>query len=54
MLSDCDKCWDTPCTCGWEYRKWENFNGFVRYLSKEQLKALKVAINQREEQINQE
>lgn len=19
-LSDCPKCWDTPCTCGHEYR----------------------------------
>lgn len=19
-LSDCSKCWDTPCTCGWGYR----------------------------------
>lgn len=19
-LSDCEKCWDTPCTCGHEYR----------------------------------
>ena len=19
-LSDCMKCWDTPCTCGWDYR----------------------------------
>jgi len=19
-LSDCIKCWDTPCECGWEYR----------------------------------
>ena len=21
-LSDCLKCWDTPCTCGWEYRNY--------------------------------
>lgn len=21
-LSDCEKCWDTPCTCGWDYRNW--------------------------------
>lgn len=21
-MSDCDKCWDTPCTCGWDYRTW--------------------------------
>jgi hypothetical protein len=20
-LSDCEKCWDTPCTCGWDYRR---------------------------------
>jgi len=22
-LSDCIKCWDTPCECGWEYRWWD-------------------------------
>lgn len=21
-LSDCEKCWNTPCDCGWEYRDW--------------------------------
>lgn len=21
-LSDCEKCWDTPCTCGYEYKKY--------------------------------
>ena len=19
-MSDCYKCWNTPCTCGWDYR----------------------------------
>lgn len=23
-LSDCPKCWDTPCTCGYEYRDWSD------------------------------
>jgi hypothetical protein len=21
-LSDCEKCWETPCTCGWDYIGW--------------------------------
>ena len=21
-LSDCVRCWDTPCTCGWDYREY--------------------------------
>lgn len=21
-MSDCEKCWDTPCSCGWQYRTW--------------------------------
>ena len=21
-LSDCTKCWDTPCQCGYDYRDW--------------------------------
>ena len=23
-LSDCAKCWDTPCTCGHEYRNYSD------------------------------
>jgi hypothetical protein len=19
-MSDCEKCWDTPCVCGWKYK----------------------------------
>jgi KaiC/GvpD/RAD55 family RecA-like ATPase len=22
MLTDCEKCWETPCGCGWQYRNW--------------------------------
>lgn len=21
-MSDCERCWDTPCTCGWDYKDW--------------------------------
>jgi len=21
-MSDCRKCWGTPCTCGWDYRNY--------------------------------
>jgi hypothetical protein len=23
-LSDCERCWETPCVCGWEYRNYSN------------------------------
>jgi len=23
MLSDCPKCWETPCVCGHEYKGWK-------------------------------
>lgn len=22
-LSDCPKCWETPCCCGYEYKDWD-------------------------------
>ena len=22
-LTDCERCWDTPCTCGYSYETWE-------------------------------
>ena len=35
-LSDCIKCWDTPCTCGWDYRNYsiENLKERKRLLEK--------------------
>lgn len=34
-LSDCDKCWETPCVCGHEYEKY----------SDEKLRAIAEAVN---------
>lgn len=31
-LSDCPKCWDTPCTCGYEYREYKDEN-IVEHIS---------------------
>ena len=25
-MSDCPKCWETPCCCGYEYRKYSDGN----------------------------
>lgn len=34
-LSDCPKCWDTPCTCGHEYQDWSEsrLEEFIKTLS---------------------
>jgi hypothetical protein len=31
-MSDCIKCWNTPCDCGYEYRdwSWDRINEFVQ------------------------
>lgn len=33
-LSDCEKCWNTPCDCGWEYRNMndEEFAKFIAHI----------------------
>jgi hypothetical protein len=23
-MSDCYNCWETPCSCGWDYKEWSN------------------------------
>ena len=35
-MSDCGRCWDTPCSCGWGYRNWN-----LKHLDK-QIKTLQV------------
>ncbi len=44
-LSDCLHCWDTPCSCGWEYRRWA-----IEDL-KERMKLLKHVIKFKEENL---
>ena len=52
MLSDCLKCWDTPCTCGWDYKNYtiESLSNHLANITqyrdkKDALKALELAIN---------
>ena len=30
-ISDCVKCWSTPCDCGWEYRKM-SVDGMIKFI----------------------
>lgn len=41
-LSDCPKCWDTPCTCGHEYQDWtvERLEAQIQMLKAIQFKKL--------------
>jgi hypothetical protein len=34
-LSDCARCWNTPCTCGYDYRSWskEELSDLITNLS---------------------
>ena len=41
-LSDCIHCWETPCSCGWEYIDWKDsrLNEHIQLLTK--LQVLKI------------
>lgn len=32
-LTDCEKCWSTPCDCGWEYRH-INDEEFAKFIAR--------------------
>lgn len=32
MLTDCIKCWSTPCTCGYDYRNY-SIDGFTEFIT---------------------
>lgn len=31
-LTDCEKCWSTPCECGWEYRHYSD-KGLAEFIA---------------------
>lgn len=45
-MSDCEKCWSTPCCCGWQYRNYSEFDlaeyiaNITEYRSKEDAKKI--------------
>lgn len=45
-MSDCEKCWGTPCSCGWDYKGYgaENLSKHIasitQYRSREEAKAI--------------
>ncbi len=45
-MSDCLKCWDTPCRCGWDYKDYtaeqlsNHIAAITQYRSKEEAKAI--------------
>ncbi len=50
-MSDCEKCWSTPCCCGYEYKDYtikalaKHISSVVKYRSEiEAVKILKTAI----------
>ena len=45
-MSDCEKCWSTPCECGWIYKNWstetlsKHIASITQYRSKKEAKAI--------------
>ena len=60
MLSDCEKCWESPCICGWDFKEHSDkrmiglFEGLMRYRTYENVKKIfKVAANKHLNKNNQ-
>ncbi|MBQ7137032.1 MAG: hypothetical protein IJO43_03565 [Bacilli bacterium] len=56
-LTDCEKCWETPCVCGYEYKNNSRYSspenmadyviGILGYRSKEELQVILQILNEK-------
>ena len=46
-MSDCIKCWDTPCTCGYEWKKYNTIEQL-----EEHIKMIQKIIDEKKEEQN--
>ena len=45
-MNDCIKCWNTPCTCGWDYKDYskEYFIKFINNILSEKDNEFKIEV----------
>ena len=57
-MSDCIRCWGTPCSCGWDYKDYNNetlsehIAKITQYRTKEEAKQIILALSRRNREVS--